>query len=97
MNNKQRLKHYLYPLKKQLIVATIFALLFVVCYLAQPFLLGRALDSSNTLDSASFYIYLIVSFVLAVLGTFFDYLFEVIVMNASQKAIKNLRDDIYQR
>ena len=97
MNNKQRLKHYLYPLKKQLIVATIFALLFVACYLAQPFLLGRALDASNTLDSSSFYIYLIVSFVLAVLGTLFDYLFEVIVMNASQKAIKNLRDDIYQK
>ena len=97
MNNKERLKHYLIPLRKQLIFALVFALLFVSCYLAQPFLLGRALDTSNTLDSSSFYIYLIVSFVLAVSGTLFDYLFEVIVMNASQKAIKNLRDDIYQK
>lgn len=95
MNTKERLFHYLEPLKRELLFALVLALLFVVSNLAQPFLLGRALDASNSNNLSEFYIYLIVSFVLALLGTFFSYIFEVIVSNASQKAIKNLRDDIY--
>ena len=95
MSTKNRLFCYLKPLKRELIVALFFALIFVATNLAQPFLLGRALDASKIDDFSSFGIYLIVSFALAVLGTVFDYLFEVIVMNASQKAIKQLRDDIY--
>ncbi|MBE6142217.1 MAG: ABC transporter ATP-binding protein [Erysipelotrichaceae bacterium] len=95
MNTKERLFHYLKPLKRELLFALVLALLFVVSNLAQPFLLGRALDASNNNNLSEFYIYLIVSFVLALLGTFFSYIFEVIVSNASQKAIKNLRDDIY--
>ena len=95
MNTKERLFHYLKPLKRELLLALVLALLFVVSNLAQPFLLGRALDASNSNNLSEFYIYLIVSFVLAILGTFFSYIFEVIVSNASQKAIKNLRDDIY--
>ena len=97
MDAKQRLLHYLKPLKKQLILALVFALIFVVANLAQPFLIGRALDASSEKDYSVFYIYLIVSFVLALLGTLFDYFFELIVMNASQKAIRNLRDDIYEK
>jgi len=95
MNTKERLLHYLKPLKRELLFALVLALLFVVSNLAQPFLLGRALDASSSNNLSEFYIYLIVSFVLALLGTFFNYIFEVIVSNASQKAIKNLRDDIY--
>ena len=34
---------------------------------------------------------------LAVLGTVFAYLFEVIVMNVSQKVIKQARDDVYEK
>ena len=95
MNTKERLFHYLKPLKRELLFALVLALLFVVSNLAQPFLLGRALDASSNNNLSEFYIYLIVSFVLALLGTFFSYIFEVIVSNASQKAIKNLREDIY--
>ena len=91
MDAKQRLLQYLKPLKKQLILALVFALIFVVANLAQPFLIGRALDASSEKDYSVFYIYLIVSFVLAILGTLFDYFFELIVMNASQKAISGCR------
>lgn len=97
MKAKERLLVYLKPLRKELTIALFFALLFVAANLAQPLLLGRALDASRDDNYSVFVIYLIVSFALALLGTFFDYLFEAIVMNASQKAIKKLRDDIYQK
>ena len=84
-------------MRKSLIFAFVFALLFVASQLAQPFLLGRSLDASKENAENVFNIYLIVALVLAVLGTVFDYLFEVIVMNVSQKVIKNVRDDIYNK
>ena len=97
MSTKERLIHYLKPMRKSLIFAFVFALLFVASQLAQPFLLGRSLDASKENAENVFNIYLIVALVLAVLGTVFDYLFEVIVMNVSQKVIKNVRDDIYNK
>ena len=97
MSTKERLIHYLKPMRKSLIFAFVFALLFVASQLAQPFLLGRSLDASKENAENIFNIYLIVALVLAVLGTVFDYLFEVIVMNVSQRVIKNARDDIYNK
>ncbi len=97
MSTKERLIHYLKPMRKSLIFAFIFALLFVASQLAQPFLLGRSLDASKENTENIFNIYLIIALVLAVLGTVFDYLFEVIVMNVSQRVIKNVRDDIYNK
>ena len=93
MSNKERLFGYLKPMRKSLILAMVFALLFVVAQIAQPFLLGRALDASRT----NYYIYTYVALGLAVGGTIFAYFFEVIVMNVSQRAIKNARNDIYQK
>ena len=93
MSNKERLFGYLKPMRKSLILAMVFALLFVVAQIAQPFLLGRALDASRT----NYYIYTYVALGLAVGGTVFAYFFEVIVMNVSQRAIKNARNDIYQK
>ena len=97
MDAKKRLFSYLKPLKGALIIATVFSLLFVVSQIAQPFLLGRALDASRSNSRADFNAYVIIALVLAILGTVSAYIFEVIVMNSSQKAIKNARDDIYQK
>ena len=97
MDAKKRLFSYLKPLKGALIIATIFSLLFVVSQIAQPFLLGRALDASKSNNRADFNTYIIIALVLAVLGTISAYIFEVIVMNSSQRAIKNARDDIYHK
>ena len=94
MSVKERLFAYLKPRRKSLIVALIFSLLFVVAQIAQPFLLGRALDAEQRNE---FYIYVIVALALAVLGTVFAYLFEVIVMNVSQKVIKQARNDVYEK
>ena len=94
MSVKERLFAYLKPRRKSLIVALIFSLLFVIAQIAQPFLLGRALDAEQRDE---FYIYVIVALALAVLGTVFAYLFEVIVMNVSQKVIKQARNDVYEK
>lgn len=97
MKIRERLLLYLKPHVKTLVLALFFALLFVVSHLGQPFLLGRALDASKNDEYSLFAIYLIVALALAIVGTVFDYLFELIVMNVSQKVIKNLRDDIYEK
>ena len=97
MRVKERLFNYLKPMRKSLVVATIFSLLFVISQIGQPFLLGRALDASKALDKTSFDAYVIIALSLAVLGTIFAYLFEVIIMNVSQKVIKQARDDVYTK
>ena len=93
MEAKKRLFSYLKPFKGSLMLASIFSLLFVVSQIAQPFLLGRALDA----DKDEFIIYIIVSLALAVVGVVSAYIFEVIVMNSSQKIIKKARDEVYQK
>ena len=97
MDAKKRLFSYLKPLRNALIVATIFSLLFVASQIAQPFLLGRALDASKAANRELFNIYVIVALVLAIVGTISAYIFEAMVMNASQKIIKQARDDVYQK
>ena len=93
MRAKQRLLTYLKPFTSYLVVALVFALLFVVAQIGQPFLLGKALDASEQ----EFFIYVFVALGLAILGTIFAYLFEVIIMNVSQKIIKKARGEIYQK
>lgn len=97
MTVKKRLFNYLKPLRASLIVAVIFALLFVVAQISQPFLLGKALDASKDNNPELFNIYVFVALGLAVLGVVSAYIFEVIVMNSAQRAIKKARDDIYQK
>ena len=93
MKVKNRLFAYLKPFRKSLVIALVFALLFVIAQIGQPFLLGRALDA----EQRDFYIYVFVALGLAILGTVFAYLFELIVMNVSQKIIKKVRDEVYEK
>ena len=95
MTNKERLLTYLKPLRSALIIAVVFSLAFVASQIAQPFLLGRALDASINDNRSAFNIYVIIALILAILGTVCAYFFEVIIMNISQKVIKKMRDDIY--
>ena len=97
MTVKKRLFNYLKPLRASLIVAVIFALLFVIAQISQPFLLGKALDASKDNNPEFFNIYVFIALGLAVLGVVSAYIFEVIVMNSAQRAIKKARDDIYQK
>ena len=93
MKAKNRLFAYLEPFRKSLVIALAFALLFVVAQIGQPFLLGRALDANQH----DFFIYVFFALGLAISGTVFAYLFELIVMNVSQKIIKKVRDEVYEK
>ena len=97
MSVKERLFSYLKPMRKSLVIALFFSLLFVIAQISQPFLLGKALDASKEWDRDAFKTFVIIAFVLAILGTVFAYLFEVIIMNAAQKVIKKARDDVYEK
>ena len=97
MNAKNRLFTYLKAKRGQLMLALLFALLFVVSQIAQPFLLGKALDASKDNDQTAFNIYIFVALGLVIIGVVFGYLFEVVVMNVSQKVIKQARDDVYRK
>lgn len=97
MDTKKRLLSYLKPYKAVFILATVFAFLFVACQIAQPFLLGRALDASKAINKELFIIYTFVALGLAVLGTISAYIFEVIILNHVQIIIKKMRDDVYQK
>ena len=97
MSNKERLFKYLKPMRKLLIVALVFALLFVAAQISQPFLLGKALDASKEAARDEFKVYTFIALGLAIGGTLFAYFFEVIVSNISQRVIKKARDDIYEK
>ena len=97
MSVKERLFSYLKPMRKSLVIALFFSLLFVIAQISQPFLLGKALDASKEWDRDAFKTFVIIAFVLAILGTVFAYLFEVIIMNVAQKVIKKARDDVYEK
>ena len=84
-------------MRKLLIVAIVFALIYVASQISQPFLLGKALDASKETNKDQFLIYTIIALVLAVIGTIFAYFFEVIIMNVSQRIIKKARDDVYEK
>ena len=93
MKAKERLFAYLKPMRKSLVLAVIFALLFVVAQIGQPFLLGRALDA----EQKELYIYVFVALGLIIAGAIFAYIFEVTVMNVAQKIIKKARDEVYEK
>ncbi|NLB48899.1 MAG: ABC transporter ATP-binding protein, partial [Erysipelotrichia bacterium] len=97
MNNKKRLIRYLKPLRKPLIIALVFAFVFVFTSVAQPFLLGRALDASKAGERSVFLSYVLIAFILIIIGTISSYIFEVLVMNASQKIIKSARDEVFEK
>ena len=84
-------------MRKLLIVAIVFALIYVASQISQPFLLGKALDASKEANKDQFLVYTIIALVLAVIGTIFAYFFEVIIMNVSQRIIKKARDDVYEK
>lgn len=99
MSTRERLFAYLKPMRGPIAIALVFSLLYVVSQISQPFLLGRALDASLSSNSNrfEFNVYVYVALGLIVAGTVFAYIFEVIIMNVSQKIIKKARDDIYEK
>lgn len=97
MKDKERLFYYLKKEKKYLIYIFIFSLIFVIAQLAEPFLLGRAIDTSFNDDKPLFFTYIFIALALIILGTIAGYLFEYLVGLLSQNMIRNMRKDIYNK
>ena len=97
MTNKKRILHYLGLEKTLLIVSVIFGMVFVISQMAQPFILGLTLDYARNDNSQGFYLTLIISLGLSVIGTVFDYFFEFFVGKIAQRSIKRMRDDVFNK
>ncbi len=97
MTSKKRILHYLGLEKTLLIVSVIFGLVFVISQMAQPFILGLTLDYARNNNDSAFYITLVISLGLSVLGTIIDYFFEYFVGKIAQRSIKRMRDDVFNK
>ena len=97
MDDKKRFLTYLTPEKKELIFAGFAVLLYLLASLSQPLLVGNALDAALNDNSKLFYILVILTFVLSVVGAIFDFIFEYRVGILTQKMIKEMRDDVYKK
>lgn len=97
MTAKKRILYYLQKEKALLLVAVFFGMLFVICQMAQPFILGLTLDYAKANNNQAFYITLVITLGLSIFGTVFDYFFEYIVGKISQRAIKRMRDDVFNK
>ncbi len=98
MKARKRLLTYLALGKKYLWLIILAVFVAVLSEIAQPFLLGRALDAIlNDSNLIAFIIYLIVALVLAMLGVLISYLFEYLVAQYSQEIVYKLRMDIYKK
>ena len=97
MTNKKRILHYLGLEKTLLIVSVIFGMVFVISQMAQPFILGHTLDYARSNNSQGFYVTLVISLGLSILGTIVDYFFEYFVGKIAQRSIKRMRDDVFNK
>ncbi|MCR4911067.1 MAG: ABC transporter ATP-binding protein/permease [Bacilli bacterium] len=95
MDNKKRLKYYLFKEKGKITLGVLLCLLYVVCQISQPFLLGRALDAVAINDQNIYLTYLIICLVLTIVGAIFYYFFEITIGYVSQNIIRDMRKDIY--
>ena len=106
MEIKERLKNYLLPEKKAIILSFISVLVFLISQLMVPYLVGKSLDALGKVTDGIFIInvntnlialYLSICLGLAVLGVFFDYIFEYQVGVMTQHAVKRIRDDVFKK
>lgn len=106
MEIKERLKNYLLPEKKAIILSFISVLVFLISQLMVPYLVGKSLDALGKVTDGIFVInvntnlialYLSICLGLAVLGVFFDYIFEYQVGVMTQHAVKRIRDDVFKK
>ncbi len=97
MTSKKRILRYLGLEKTLLIVSVIFGMVFVISQMSQPFILGLTLDYAKQNNNQAFYITLIVSLCLSVIGTIFDYFFEYFVGKIAQRSIKRMRDEVFNK
>ena len=106
MNTRQRLKSYLLPEKKNIVIAFASVVVFLVADLLIPYLVGLSINAIGTFKDGSFTLsvnmplitsYIIIASVLLLIGVIFDYIFEYQVGIISQHVVKKIRNDVYHK
>ncbi|MFA6830130.1 MAG: ABC transporter ATP-binding protein [Bacilli bacterium] len=108
MDTRKKFLSYLLPQKKMIITISISVFLFLISQLSIPMIVGKCVDSFGSIDpltnifvydidAKAITIYLILTAVLALLGSFADFIFEYSVNIMSQKIVKGIRDDIFRK
>lgn len=97
MDYKKRFFSYLAPQKKKIALMSISVLLFLIAQLSQPYIVGKALDSALAGQKDTFFVFIIVTLVLSVIGAIADFFFEYYVSVMTQEMIKGMRDDVYRK
>jgi ABC transporter related protein len=98
MEIKQRFLIYIKPQRKHLLFLFLFAFIYVLAQLSQPFLLGQALNSAlYQNDTTIFFVLVAVCLALSLIGAISDFLFEYSVGCMTQAIIYNMRNDVYRK
>jgi ATP-binding cassette subfamily B multidrug efflux pump len=112
MDYRKRFWSYLKPQKKSLLVLALTVLVFLLCQLSLPLIVGKSVDTFGYIDpSTGVFQYtlndkanqqtlaflLSLALVLAVIGSVSDFAFEYEVSKMSQKMVKEMRDDLFHK
>ena len=106
MDIKKRLFHYIKPQKRNILLASVSVIIFLVSQLLLPYLVGKSINAFGTMDGTQFIIdidlkaiiiNMTVACILCFIGAVFDFIFEYIVNIMSQSIVKEIRDDVYHK
>lgn len=97
MNAKKRFLSYILPHKKFIVLISLMVLIYVAAQISQPFLIGRALNQILISEENKFIVLISVCAGLLLFGIIANFIFEYCVGILTQKIIKHIRDDVYQK
>lgn len=99
MDTKKRLFSYIKNEKKYLVFAFISVVIYLICHLSIPFIVGKALDKlvDYAGDISSLNLFIVISLVLCVLGFVFNFIYDYSISKMTQIIVKKIREDIYDK
>lgn len=97
MDAKKRFLGYIRPQKKAIFLVALSVLMFLLSQISQPLFIGNALDAAIEGKESVFLTYMILITILSLFGAFCDFIFEYTVGIMTQRMIKEMRKDVYQK
>jgi len=98
MKEVKKLLRYFKGQYHLLILSTICSIIFVVGTLLIPFFTGKAIDEIPNLTTNNYFITYIYCLIICVaISVLFEYLFESTVSIFTERVMKKMKDDIYQK
>ena len=94
-------------MKKNILIAAFYILIFLICQLLTPFLIGKTIDSLGYIDKDNIFIYQIDSYkvvlylslciTLSFIGVIFNFLFDYSVGKITQRYVRDLRVKVFKK